>query len=146
MNLQDALSQEVPLVSHNAASFHLSGHLEADTDPNYVRLYRDAMNKRSYYLINKDDIHEDVHKWTDQELAQGGFFGQSRHRISLRYGTVISAVTVKFHRIGDTIAGDTTKRARPLAGECEYSPGCGGHNCCTYGEDGECYCDDCCEA
>ena len=150
MNLQEVLSQETPLISSYPGNFHLSGHLEPDTDPNFVRLYRDAMNKRSYFLIKKEDIEGDIYRWTDQELSQAGFLGQARYRISVKYGTVISSVRVKFLRVGDTIAGDTASRhRRRLSGEpgdCEYSPGCGGHNCCTYADDGECYCDDCCEA
>jgi hypothetical protein len=149
MKISEAIAQEQQLSPSTSTTFYLDGHIEKDSEEGYFRIYRNPLDKKRYHRVRLADVSSEIHQWSEHELAHSGYVGQARFRVPVPYGTVVEVVSVSIQEIGKTIAGHTGSRGRGrnlVSGECEYSPGCGGHNCCTYGDDGECYCDDCCEA
>jgi hypothetical protein len=126
----------------------VSGRVEADKDAEYVPLYREPTNPRAYLLVRKADVMGELHAWTADELAHAGHVGVELHRVPIAHGAQVQAITVKLHRLGESISGAVRTGVKPLVtGGCYYdSDGCSPANCCTVGSDGECYCDDCCVA
>ena len=82
MKLDDILNAEKARASHphDHGSLYLHGSLEPDHDQSFFRLYREPSNRRSYLLIKKSDVTEDIYQWTVEETCRAGFIGVKLYR------------------------------------------------------------------
>ncbi len=147
MKIEQIIEKKAFPPKQHAEIFALDGHISADTDPDYIRLYRNPLNGRSYYMIRKADIIGDVYAWTAEEKVHAGMVGYEMYRIRLPYGAEFQTVEVTIEKLGETVAGaellDGVGGA--VGGGCRSSSGCGSKPCCVDGSRG-CRCSMCCVA
>jgi len=94
-----------PFLSHEGSHGILEGDIAPDESPDHFRIYPNPAKKRLYFLVRKEDVQGEVHKWTPDELAQAGFTGQERFRVTLPHDAVVHSVLITPHRIGEQKAG-----------------------------------------
>jgi hypothetical protein len=124
MKLADAVSAGKPLNPITTGHFFLNGHLEPDPSPEYIRVYPEALNKRRYYRVLKQDVGEDVYEWTEPELAHAGFPGQKRYRLALNYGSVIELAKISLHKVGETHPDGGLPGCKGSGSSCEVAVDC----------------------
>ena len=66
----------------------------------------------------------------------------------MQHGSEVHCVEVTIEKLGETIAGDTasTDLTEMAVGKCKHTSGCSPKKCCTVGQGGKCWCDNCCIA
>lgn len=146
MKLDEALQQQVKSAVPESKEdiYYMIGGLASDPDKNVFRFFPDPENTRSYLLINKSDVLDEVYQLTELESTRKGFVNENTFRIAVKHGTKVRSVLVTIETIGETISAETTAD-QGTKGKCKYTSGCNSQ-CCTYGSDGKCYCDTCCIA
>jgi hypothetical protein len=147
MNIKEVMSASAVPPKVETEEYTIHGDVTPDTDPNYIRIYRNPSDKRSYWLLRTADIVGDLTKWTPEEKVHAGLFGENMYIFSVRHGTVFQSVEISIEKIGETIAGDDLVFGNPInaIGECRSSSGCGSKRCCTESSRG-CVCNNCCIA
>ena len=149
MNLNSILTQKdarVPTTQEHG-TVYLHGAVEPDHDETMFRLYPDPSDRRSFFIIRREDVGGDFHEWSKEELIQAGFVGAKVFRVPLKHGTVVQSVSVKIQKIGVTISANVpnSRLRERVVGQCYDASDCYS-GCCTTASDGNCYCDRCCYA
>lgn len=146
MKINQALKQSgKPVESRTPEDiFFITGGIRPEADGKTFRFYQNPDDPRSYLVLKTEDVIGDVLSLNETEKAQKGFSGESIFRLGVKFGTKVRAIRASTQVLGETISADMS-RAPGAAGGCKYTSGCT-TSCCTYGNDGLCYCDYCCYA
>lgn len=125
-------------------NMELNGAVEADHDPDFIRLYRDPAIRTHYLLIRKDDVRGDVREWTAEERVRVGYRAGPIYRVQVAHGTSVFAVAVTPARVGLDLAGDATLGVLSAAGKCFHTNTC--DSGCYWDDGPNHWCSRCCKS
>jgi hypothetical protein len=135
---------KVRAAHENAIYTDFHGHIEPDEDENKFRLYSDPSDKTTFFLLSKNDVSDaEIYEWTSEERSQAGYRGKPRYTVSLKYGSVIQAISIKYLTVGILVNDSNVGAGEAVFGDCQYSSVCAskfpGRPCVQNGQ-----CNNCC--
>jgi hypothetical protein len=142
MNIEQLKTSAGVAPAIQSTHFHyLHGAVEF-IDEKHFKLFRNPNNRASFLIISADSVIGDIHPWSDEAMAHKGFVGHSVYRVSVQHAANVQLVSVKQHRLGETLSAEVFPGVRD--GDCNSTTGCEPERCCTADTEGNCACDNCC--